>query len=96
MTSVAQHTGSKADETLDNVAYHSKTNVKLKFLRINRHSYVGEVTFKAHVLPESKISHLFIEEAENERMHLMTALEMKKPGIIFRGTILLAQGNFIS
>ena len=25
----------------------------------------------------------------------MTALEMKKPGIIFRGTILLAQGNFI-
>ena len=43
----------------------------------------------------SKISHLFTEEAENERMHLMTALEMKKPGIIFRGTILLAQGNFI-
>ena len=46
-------------------------------------------------MPGSKISRLFIEEAENERMHLMTALEMKKPGIIFRGTILLAQGNFI-
>lgn len=33
-----------------------------------------------------------LEEAENERMHLMTALEMKQPGVIFRGTILLAQG----
>lgn len=54
------------------------------------------MTFKEHVLPGSKISHLFIEEAENERMHLMTALEMKKPGIIFRGAILLAQGNSFS
>ena len=26
-------------------------------------------------------------------MHLMTALEMKQPGVIFRGTILLAQGK---
>ena len=36
---------------------------------------------------------LFKEEAENERMHLMTALELKQPGIIFRGIILLAQGE---
>jgi len=35
---------------------------------------------------------VFLEEAENERMHLMTALEMKQPGVVFRGTILLAQG----
>ena len=35
---------------------------------------------------------IILEEAENERMHLMTALEMKQPGVIFRGTILLAQG----
>ena len=39
---------------------------------------------------------LSLEEAENERMHLMTALEMKQPGIIFRGTILFAQGNIHS
>lgn len=26
-------------------------------------------------------------------MHLMTALEMKQPGILFRGAILLAQGT---
>ena len=26
-------------------------------------------------------------------MHLMTALEMKQPGIVFRGLILLAQGT---
>lgn len=37
-----------------------------------------------------------LEEAENERMHLMTALEMKQPGIIFRGTILFAQGTIHS
>lgn len=35
----------------------------------------------------------FSEEAENERMHLMTALEMKQPGVVFRGAILLAQGR---
>lgn len=40
--------------------------------------------------------HTLLEEAENERMHLMTALEMKKPGIIFRGAILLAQGIFVN
>ena len=33
------------------------------------------------------------EEAENERMHLMTALELKQPGILFRGIILLGQGE---
>jgi len=37
-----------------------------------------------------------LEEAENERMHLMTALEMKQPGVVFRGTILLAQGKMMS
>ncbi|XP_020617057.1 alternative oxidase, mitochondrial-like [Orbicella faveolata] len=40
--------------------------------------------------------HTLLEEAENERMHLMTALEMKQPGVIFRGTILLAQGVFVN
>lgn len=40
--------------------------------------------------------HTLLEEAENERMHLMTALEMKQPGILFRGAILLAQGTFVN
>jgi len=40
--------------------------------------------------------HTLLEEAENERMHLMTALEMKQPGVIFRGTILFAQGVFVN
>lgn len=40
--------------------------------------------------------HTLLEEAENERMHLMTALELKKPGIVFRGVILLAQGVFVN
>lgn len=35
---------------------------------------------------------LILEEAENERMHLMTALELKQPGIIFRGMVLMMQG----
>lgn len=40
--------------------------------------------------------HTLLEEAENERMHLMTALELKEPGILFRGVILLAQGLFVN
>lgn len=40
--------------------------------------------------------HTLLEEAENERMHLMTALELKQPGILFRGVILLAQGIFVN
>lgn len=41
----------------------------------------------------SPFEHHIKEEAENERMHLMTALELKKPGILFRGVILLTQGE---
>lgn len=41
------------------------------------------------------ITFIFLsEEAENERMHLMTALELKQPGALFRGVILLAQGDY--
>lgn len=40
--------------------------------------------------------HTLLEEAENERMHLMTALELKQPGVIFRGAILLTQGVFVN
>ena len=37
---------------------------------------------------------VLLEEAENERMHLMTALELKQPGIIFRGMVLMMQGLY--
>jgi len=38
--------------------------------------------------------HTLIEEAENERMHLMTFLELRKPGLVFRSSVFLAQGIF--
>jgi threonyl-tRNA synthetase len=34
------------------------------------------------------------EEAENERMHMMTFLQLKKPGPIFRGAVILTQWVF--
>jgi hypothetical protein len=40
--------------------------------------------------------HTLLEEAENERMHLMTALELKKPSVLFRGMVLLSQGIFVN
>ncbi|EJC98005.1 alternative oxidase [Fomitiporia mediterranea MF3/22] len=38
--------------------------------------------------------HTLLEEAENERMHLMSFLAIRKPGIFMRGLILGAQGVF--
>ncbi|KAG8767585.1 hypothetical protein FRC12_006160 [Ceratobasidium sp. 428] len=38
--------------------------------------------------------HTLLEEAENERMHLMTFMTLKKPSIWFRAMILGAQGVF--
>ena len=38
--------------------------------------------------------HQLIEEAENERMHLLTFLNLRKPGFFFRLTVLAAQGFF--
>lgn len=35
-----------------------------------------------------------LEEAENERMHLLTFQQMRKPGIFFRSAVFLAQGIF--
>lgn len=40
--------------------------------------------------------HTLLEEAENERMHLMTALELKQPGRLFRGSVLVLQGIFVN
>ena len=36
--------------------------------------------------------HFLVEEAENERMHLLTALVLKQPGLIFRLSVLGTQG----
>ena len=33
-----------------------------------------------------------LEEAENERMHLLTFLSLRQPGPLFRTSVLLAQG----
>jgi hypothetical protein len=35
--------------------------------------------------------HTLLEEAENERMHLLTFMQMRQPGPIFRGFVLLTQ-----
>lgn len=35
-----------------------------------------------------------LDEAENERMHLLTALQLKNPGLGFRIAVLLSQGIF--
>ncbi|XP_022090854.1 alternative oxidase, mitochondrial-like [Acanthaster planci] len=40
--------------------------------------------------------HTLLEEAENERMHLMTALELRKPGRLFTMAVLFTQGIFVN
>lgn len=37
-----------------------------------------------------------LQEAENERMHLLTFLTLRDPGILFRGMVILAQGVFFN
>ena len=38
--------------------------------------------------------HTLLEEAENERMHLMTFMQLRHPGPFFRGTVILTQWVF--
>ena len=40
--------------------------------------------------------HTLLEEAENERAHLLTFLEIKQPGFLFRTMVLGAQGVFFN
>ncbi|XP_033733172.1 alternative oxidase, mitochondrial-like [Pecten maximus] len=40
--------------------------------------------------------HTLLEEAENERMHLMTALQLRQPTWLFRGCVIGAQGIFVT
>ena len=40
--------------------------------------------------------HTLLEEAENERMHLLTFITLKKPDFFFRTCVLVAQGIFMN
>ena len=40
--------------------------------------------------------HTLLEEAENERMHLLTFLRLKQPGPFFRFSVLVVQGVFFN
>lgn len=40
--------------------------------------------------------HTLLEEAENERMHLLTFLQLKQPSLFFRAMVLLSQGVFFN
>ncbi|GIM04047.1 hypothetical protein Vretimale_8683 [Volvox reticuliferus] len=40
--------------------------------------------------------HTLLEEAENERMHLITFLELRRPGPLFRAAVIAAQGVFFN
>ncbi|KAI8618424.1 alternative oxidase [Chytriomyces sp. MP71] len=40
--------------------------------------------------------HTLLEEAENERMHLLTFMKLKNPGPFFRMAVLLTQGMFFN
>ncbi|CAG5136775.1 unnamed protein product, partial [Candidula unifasciata] len=40
--------------------------------------------------------HTLLEEAENERMHLLTALQLKKPSLLFRLSVIGSQGIFVT
>ncbi|XP_062593864.1 uncharacterized protein LOC134255361 isoform X1 [Saccostrea cucullata] len=40
--------------------------------------------------------HTLLEEAENERMHLMTALQLRQPSWLFRMGVIASQGAFVT
>lgn len=40
--------------------------------------------------------HTLLEEAENERMHLLTFMRLKRPGPFFRAAVLVVQGVFFN
>lgn len=39
--------------------------------------------------------HTLLEEAENERMHLLTFIKLKRPGVLFRAAVVATQGVFM-
>ena len=40
--------------------------------------------------------HTLLEEAENERMHLLTFIKLRQPGYLFRMAVLVTQGIFMN
>ena len=47
--------------------------------------------FKWGTLTEHGWIHALLEEAENERMHLLTFLKLRRPGLIFRLSVIFTQ-----
>ena len=39
--------------------------------------------------------HTLLEEAENERMHLLTFLELRRPGPLFKAMVICSQGKLL-
>lgn len=48
------------------------------------------------VIPCFSLLLLFVEEAENERMHLMVVLQLKQPGKLFRFGVVVSQGVYVN
>ena len=40
--------------------------------------------------------HTLLEESENERMHLLTFLQLKQPSLLFRFNVIATQGVFLA
>ena len=40
--------------------------------------------------------HTLLEEAENERMHLLTAMVLRNPGPLFKAAVIGAQGLYFN
>ena len=40
--------------------------------------------------------HTLLEEAENERMHLLTAMVLRNPGPIFKVAVIGTQGSYMA
>ncbi|XP_062519366.1 uncharacterized protein LOC134194459 isoform X2 [Corticium candelabrum] len=60
---------------------------------------VAAMTRHLHSLRKMRRDHGWIHtllEAENERMHLMTALKLRNPSILFRAMVLMTQGIFVN
>jgi len=61
--------------------------------------YVGAMLRHLRSLRTMKRDHgwlrTLLEEAENERMHLLTFLQLRQPGALFRAAVLAGQGAFL-
>lgn len=54
--------------------------------------YLCQTPVRRIVLRDNGWIHTLLEEAENERMHLLTFIQLRDPGPLFRMAVLGAQG----